>query len=112
MTFTIYFIDANWDLVSYCLQTHYLPRDHTGTNIVEVLEESIQQWEFKADKLVGITTDSDLNIKVGCNLLNWTRLSSLAILLPPLPPPTHIQWVVRHQAWATVIRFKQTLHAH
>jgi len=45
MTFTIHFIDANWDLVSHCLQTHYLPHGHPGTNIAEALEETIRQWE-------------------------------------------------------------------
>jgi len=52
MTFTIHFIDANWDVVSYCLQTYYLPRDHTGTNIAEALEETIQQWKLELEKLV------------------------------------------------------------
>ena len=47
MTFTVHFIDANWDLKSYCLQTHYLPMDHTGTNFAEALEETIQQWDLE-----------------------------------------------------------------
>ena len=42
MTFTVHFIDDNWDLKSYCLQTHYLPVDHTGANIAEALEETLQ----------------------------------------------------------------------
>ena len=75
MTFTVHFIDANWDLKSYCLQTHYLPMDHTGTNIAEALEETIQQWGLEVEKLVGITTDSGSNIKLACDLLNWNRLS-------------------------------------
>ena len=42
----------------------------------------------------------------------YGTIYSHTILLIPFPPPTHIQWVICHQAWATVIRFKQTLHAH
>jgi len=75
MTFTVHFINASWDLVSYYLQTHYIPVDHTGTNIAEVLEETMQQWELEVEKLVGITTDSGSNIKLACDLLNWNRLS-------------------------------------
>ena len=74
MTFAIHFIDTDWDLVSHCLQIHYLSHDHAGTNIAEALEESIQQWELEPEKLVGITTDIGLCIKLACDLLNWTRL--------------------------------------
>ena len=49
--------------------------DHTGTNIAEALEETIQQWDLEAEKLVEITTDSGSNIKLACDLLNWNRLS-------------------------------------
>jgi len=40
MTFTVHFINDNWELKSHCLQTHYLPVDHTGTNIAEALQEN------------------------------------------------------------------------
>ena len=63
--------DSNWELKSYCLQTHYVLQDHTG----EVLEETLQQWALKANKLVSITIDSGSNIKLACTLLSWTRLS-------------------------------------
>ena len=62
-------------MTSYCLQTHYLPKDHTGANIAEVLEETLQQWKLEDKKLVGITTDSGANVKLACSLLNWVRLS-------------------------------------
>ena len=75
MNITTHYIDTHWELKSYCLQTHYLPKDHTGENIAEVLAELLQQWELKDNKLVGITTDSGANIKLACALLNWTRLS-------------------------------------
>ena len=75
ITFTVHFNNGSWELKSYCLQTHYLPEDHTGTNIAEVLEETLQQWELDDKKLVGITTDSGSNVKLACTLRNWTRLS-------------------------------------
>ena len=42
------------------------------TNIAEVLEETLQQWELEDKKLLAITADSGSNIKL---LLHWTRLS-------------------------------------
>ena len=62
-------------MTSYCQQTHYLLKDHTGANIAEVLEETLQQWKLEDKKLVGITTDSGANVKLACSLLNWVRLS-------------------------------------
>ena len=31
--------------------------------------------ELEPEKLVGIITDSGSNVKLACDLLNWTRLS-------------------------------------
>ena len=62
-------------MTSYCLQTHYLPKGHTGENIAEVLEETLQQWKLEDKKLAGITTDSGANVKLARSLLNWVRLS-------------------------------------
>ena len=75
ITFTTHYINNNWELTSYCLQIYYLPEDHTGANIVEVLEETLQQWKLEDKKLVGITTDSGANVKLARSLLNWVRLS-------------------------------------
>ena len=61
LTFTCHFIDRNWELQSFCLQTHYMPEDHTADNIQEALSDTLQVWKLDASKLVGITTDSGLN---------------------------------------------------
>ena len=71
----MHFIDTNWELKSHCLQTHYLAVVHTGANIAEAFEDTIQQWDLEADKLVGVATDSGSNIKSACNQLGWDRLS-------------------------------------
>ena len=75
MTFTVHFINDKWELKSHCLQTHYLPVDHTGTNIAEVLQETVQLWDLDEDKLMGITTDSGSNVRSACAILGWIRLS-------------------------------------
>ena len=74
ITLTCNFIDSNWKIKGYCLQTHYLPKDHTAVNISEVLSETLQQWKPEENRLVGITTDSGSNIKAACG---WARRSCI-----------------------------------
>ena len=64
MTFTVHFINNKWEFKSQCLQTHYLSVDHTGTNIVEALRGTVQQWNLDEEKLMGITTDSGFNVRL------------------------------------------------
>jgi len=75
ITFTCHAINQQWELKSYCSQTHYLPQNYTALNIKEVLLETLQQWKLDPGKLVGITTDSGSNVKLACELLGWVRLS-------------------------------------
>ena len=75
ITLTCHFIDSNWVIKTYCLQTHYLPEDHTAINISEVLAETLQHWKLEESRLVGITTDSGSNVKAACEILGWLRLS-------------------------------------
>ena len=75
LSYTIHFIDKNWNMCSKCLQTHYMPEAHTGINLQEVLTSSLDQWNLDSEKQVAITTDSGANIKLACELLGWQRLS-------------------------------------
>ena len=75
ITLTCHFIDRSWELKSLCLQTHYIPEDHTAENISVVLAETLQQWKLEDNRLVGITADSGSNVKLACELLHWNRLS-------------------------------------
>ena len=74
-TYTCHFINHQWEMQSFCLQTHHIPQDHTGENIKEALSDTLLQWNLKQSKQVGITTDSGSNVKLACELLNWRRLS-------------------------------------
>ena len=49
LSYTVYFVGEDWKLESQCLQTLYLPEDHTGENIAAALRETLESWEcFKA----------------------------------------------------------------
>lgn len=75
VSFTIHYIDSNWKLRSVALQTLYMPQDHTGLNLAEVLRETVESWELCERSLVCLTTDSATNIVSATEQLNWTRLS-------------------------------------
>ena len=71
-TYTCHYITSQWEMQSFCLQTHYIPQDHTGENIKEALSATLLQWNLDQSKQIGITMDSGSN---ACELLNWKRLS-------------------------------------
>ena len=75
MSYTIHYINQDWELKSIALATHFLPEDHTGQVISEALEATLEEWGLSPDKQVCLTTDSGSNIIAAANILNWTRLS-------------------------------------
>ena len=75
LSYTIHYIDKDWNMCSKCLQTHYMPEAHTAVNLQEALTASLGQWNLDPYKQVAITTDSGANIKLACELLGWQRLS-------------------------------------
>ena len=46
---TIHFI-SNWNLQSRCLQTSFMPEDHTGKNLAEAIKCSLELWELDESK--------------------------------------------------------------
>ena len=79
-TCTCHYINPQCKMQSFCLQTHYIPQEHTGENIKEALSATLQQWNLDQSNQIGITTDSGSNVKLACELLNWTiGLAALAI---------------------------------
>ena len=75
ISYTIHFIHDEWKLQNRCLQTHFLPDDHTGENLVEVMEATLEAWELNAANQVCLTTDNGTNFNHAAELFGWTRLS-------------------------------------
>ena len=50
LSYTIHYIDKNWNMCSKCLQTHYMPEAHTAVNLQEALNSSLEQWNLDPDK--------------------------------------------------------------
>ena len=74
LSYTIHFI-CNWKLRSRCLQTSFMPEDHTGENLAEAIKFSQEAWELNESKQVCLTTDSRANILNAASRLQWKRLS-------------------------------------
>ena len=74
--YTIHFVGNDWMLKTRCLQTLYLPQEHTGENIVDALLGTLESWNLDPTKQTCITTDNGSNmISAVNNHLNWTNLS-------------------------------------
>lgn len=74
ISLTVHFIDNDFNLKVKCLQTAFMPEDHTGQNIADVLRESLAQWRLNESKLVCITTDNAANVNLASQINKWMRL--------------------------------------
>ena len=75
ISFTIHFINSEWELSSRCLQTQFIPDDHTGDNIAESLMSTLDFWNLDVSNQVCMTTDSATNVIKAARDLGWLRLS-------------------------------------
>jgi hypothetical protein len=75
ISFTIHYIDDQWNLRSRCLQTQFLPQDHTGENLADAFTSTLEAWTLDVAKQVCLTTDSASNMINAAQRLNWIRLS-------------------------------------
>ncbi|KAK0141200.1 Zinc finger BED domain-containing protein 1 [Merluccius polli] len=74
ISLTVHFIDAEFNLKVKCLQTAFMPEDHTGQNIAHGLREALAEWGLNEGQLVCITTDNAANIKLAAEINGWLRL--------------------------------------
>ena len=68
-----HFIDQEWELHSYCLETRELPVDHTAQNIATELSQLLKEWNVR-ERVCGSTTDN------GTLLMQWKYLACLTSL--------------------------------
>ncbi|KAJ8354691.1 hypothetical protein SKAU_G00222580 [Synaphobranchus kaupii] len=75
MSVTVHFITPDWKLQSKCLETFFLPADHTASNICAGLREAVREWGLDDSRLSGITTDNAPNIMDAAKDLGWPWIS-------------------------------------
>ena len=56
MSYTVHYLDRNWQFQSWYLETFFLPADHTGTSIAEATTDVRQSWNLMEKEQVSITT--------------------------------------------------------
>ena len=76
LSFTVHFVDMEWKLRSFCLDTVPLFDDHTGQNIADTITDILSNWELNSANLVATTTDNGSNfVSAFANYLEWPRIS-------------------------------------
>lgn len=76
MSYTVHFIDSEWCLKSWFLQTLFVPQDHDADNLAGVMSETLGNWGLNPVDQVCITTDSGSNlICATTSCLGWNHLS-------------------------------------
>lgn len=56
MSFTVHYLNTDWQLRSHCLETQPLPDDHRAEQICERTEAVLSDWKMQKERLSGITT--------------------------------------------------------
>ena len=74
---TVHFVNHNWELKSFCLETVLLFDDHTGVNIHESIADIMTNWQLSTDKLVVTTTDNGSNVVAAFDFLWFSKIELL-----------------------------------
>ena len=54
--YTVFFINDDWKLWSKCLQTVFCPEDHTGENLAECVQDTLNSWKLDVNKQVATSS--------------------------------------------------------
>ena len=63
ITITVHYVNLDWELASYVLQTRVFNESHTGKNIGALLKEACLEWNIE-DKDPALVTDNARNMVV------------------------------------------------
>lgn len=72
---TIHFIDTEFELRHFLLETKEFPESHTAGNIADELREILKEWDLNDEFVSAITTDNGRNISAAIRELGWRNLA-------------------------------------
>ena len=74
---TVHYINKEWEMASYILDTATFPGHHTGVLIAQKLKDILSKFEVQQSQVVAIVHDQGSNIELGGQLLEneWEILS-------------------------------------
>ena len=75
MTVTAHFVNNEYELKSYVLQTRELDEPHTAEHLAKELENCALEWGLNKPTVV---SDNASNILKAVKILNWRNVPSLA----------------------------------
>ena len=75
MSYTVHYVTNDWKVENRCLQTHFLPEDHTGENLAEAMEATLAAWGLRASRQLCLTTDNATNMINAVERLQWSHLT-------------------------------------
>ena len=71
---TLHFINNDWELKCFLLETGEMIEQHTAVNLANYLEEVIAHWNLSATHISAVVTDNAPNITAAVARLEWQRL--------------------------------------
>ena len=74
VTVTVHYIDSDYILQSYLLETKEFTQSHTGVNIAEEMRSIMNEWSLPLDQVSAVTTDNASNMVLAIDLLESTRI--------------------------------------
>ena len=77
---TAHFIDEEWNLVSYVLQTTEVETDHRSASLAEMLTNAIDEWELMG-KNPAIVTDNAANMVRAVEIMGLTHVGCFALII-------------------------------
>ena len=76
MSYTVHYINPQWSLQSWCLQTLFVPQDHNADNLADVMTETLTNWSLDPVNQACVTTDNGSNIICATSSrFGWNHLS-------------------------------------
>ena len=75
MSLTVHYLTTDWTFKSRCLETVFMPQNHTSNNIAEALCSVFDEWSLDEKKMACITMDNRANIAAAVRKLSWTWLN-------------------------------------
>ena len=70
--FCVHFLDQNWNLTTFVLETVHFPGHHTGILISQKLKEALAKYDITADQISAVLHDEAANAVLAgkqCGLL-------------------------------------------
>ena len=64
-SYTIHFVDKEWNLITFCLETVPLFEDHSVENLIEAISDIHANWNRSMDTLLVTTTENGINFVAG-----------------------------------------------